>query len=101
MTLIKTARLHLRPRVREDVEPIVCMDSDPDVRRFMGGPLKPDIHRREVLANIACERSQHWAWTIERKDRTGFVGMCLLRPLEGTPYVCMGWRLLREHWGQG
>jgi RimJ/RimL family protein N-acetyltransferase len=27
--------------------------------------------------------------------------MCLLRPLEGTSFICIGWRLQRQHWGQG
>jgi RimJ/RimL family protein N-acetyltransferase len=101
MTLIETPRLRLRPRVRADVEPIVIMDSDPEVRRFMGGPLDPEIHRREVLANIMLERPKHWSWAIERKDRSGFLGMCLIRPLEGTDFICIGWRLMRQHWGQG
>jgi RimJ/RimL family protein N-acetyltransferase len=101
MTLIETARLRLRPRVREDVEAIVIMDSDPKVRRFMGGPRDPDNHRKEVLANIVCGRPRHWDWAIERKDRVGFIGMCLLRPLEGTSFICIGWRLQRQHWGQG
>ena len=92
MTLIETARLRLRPRVREDVEPIVSMDSDPEVRRFMGGPLDPDNHRKEVLANIACRWPRHWAWAAERKDRVDFIGMCLLRPLVGTSFICIGQR---------
>lgn len=101
MMLIETPRLRLRPRVREDVVPIVIMDSDPEVRRFMGGPLDPEIHRREILANILIERPNHWAWAIERKDRVGFLGMCLLRPLGSTDFICIGWRLIRQHWGQG
>jgi hypothetical protein len=58
------------------------------------------IHRKEVLANIMTGRAKHWSWTIERKDRAGFVGMCLLRPLEGTAFICMGWRLMRQYWGR-
>jgi RimJ/RimL family protein N-acetyltransferase len=65
--LIETARLRLRPRVREDVVSIVTMDSDPNVRRFMGGPLDPQVHREEVLANILIAPSKHWSWAIERK----------------------------------
>jgi RimJ/RimL family protein N-acetyltransferase len=101
MTLIDTARLHLRPRVPEDIESIIVMDSDPEVRRFMGGPLDPDNHRKAVLANIIARRPEHRSWTIEWKDREGFLGMCLLRPLEGTGFTCIGWRLMRQHWGQG
>jgi RimJ/RimL family protein N-acetyltransferase len=100
MTLIDTPRLRLRPRVPEDIESIIAMDSDPEVRRFMGGPLDPDIHRKGVLANIIAGRPE--AWAIEWKDRAGgFLGMCLLRPLEETGFTCMGWRLMRQHWGQG
>lgn len=67
----------------------------------MGGPLDPEMHRRQVLANIVTGRPKHWSWAIELKDRAGFLGMCLLRPLEGTAFICMGWRLMRQHWGQG
>jgi RimJ/RimL family protein N-acetyltransferase len=77
------------------------MDADPEVRQFMGGPLDPQGHRVEVVANILRGRPKHWSWAIERKDRVGFLGMCLLRPLDGTEFICMGWRLLRQHWGQG
>jgi RimJ/RimL family protein N-acetyltransferase len=101
MTLIETARLRLRPRIREDVELIVIMDADPEVRRFMGGPLDSADHRKEVLANMVVARPNHWYWTIERRDRAGFLGMCALRPLEGTAFICMGWRLLPQHWRQG
>jgi RimJ/RimL family protein N-acetyltransferase len=102
MALIDTPRLRLRPRVPQDIESIIAMDSDPEVRQFMGGPLDPDIHRKEVLANIIAGRPEHRSWAIEWKDRAGgFLGMCLLRPLEGTGFTCMGWRLMRQHWGQG
>ena len=99
--LIDTPRLRLRRRVPEDIESIIVMDSDPEVRRFMGGPLDPDIHRKGVLANIIAGRPEHRSWAIEWKDRAGFLGMCLLRPLEGTGFTCIGWRLMRQHWGQG
>src|SRR5258705_2267990 len=77
------------------------MDTDPEVRRFMGGPLDPEIHRKGVMANIIAPPPRHWAWAIEWKDCVGFLGMCLLRPLEGTDFICIGWRLMRQHWGQG
>src|SRR6516164_9152933 len=101
MILIGTQRLRLRPRVEGDIEPIIVMDADPEVRRFMGGPRDPEIHRKEVLANIATPPPTHWSWAIEWKHRPGFLGMCLLRPLEGTDFICFGCRLLRQHWGQG
>jgi RimJ/RimL family protein N-acetyltransferase len=77
------------------------MDADPEVRRFMGGPLDPDVHRKEVLSNIIAGRPEHRSWAIEWKDHAGFLGMCLIRPVEGTGFTCLGWRLMRQHWGQG
>ena len=101
MTIIDTQRLRLRSRAQQDIDPIIVMDTDPEVRRFMGGPLDPEIHRNGVTANIIAAPPRHWAWAIEWKDSVGFLGMCLLRPLEGTDFICIGWRLLRQHWGQG
>jgi RimJ/RimL family protein N-acetyltransferase len=83
------------------VEPIVIMDSDPEVRRFMGGPLDPEDHHNEVMANVAVPRPNHWYWEIERKDCVGFLGMCPLRPQEGLAFNYMGWRLLPQYWRQG
>ena len=92
MTIIDTQRLRLRSRAQQDMDPIIVMDTDPEVRRFMGGPLDPEIHRNGVTANIIAAPPLHWAWAIEWKDSVGFLGMCLLRPLEGTDFICIGWR---------
>jgi len=39
---IETARLRLRPRTLDDLEAIVAMDRDEEVRRFIGGPLETE-----------------------------------------------------------
>lgn len=36
--LLETERLLLRPAIRDDLEALVRLESDPDVRRFLGGP---------------------------------------------------------------
>jgi RimJ/RimL family protein N-acetyltransferase len=100
--ILETKRLRLRPRTLDDLDAIVAMDSDEEVRRYIGGPREPVAHRAEVRANIVDGRpAPYFAWGIEWKDRAGFLGQCLLAqsPLPGTTEI--GWRLLRTSWGQG
>ena len=99
---LETARLRLRPRTLNDLDAIVAMDSDEEVRRYIGGPLEPESHRAEVRSNIVNGRpAPYFAWGIEWKDRTGYLGQCLLArgPLPDSTEI--GWRLLRTSWSQG
>ena len=99
MTL-ETPRLRLRPRTLGDVEAILAMDGDPDVRRYIGGPLEPVAHRAEVRKNIEHGRPLP-AWAIEWKDRPGFLGQCALNPSPRPGVTEMSWRLAKVNWRQG
>jgi RimJ/RimL family protein N-acetyltransferase len=102
MKTLETPRLRLRPRTLEDVDAIVAMDSDPEVRRYLGGPLAPMAHRTEVPGNIVDgTMSDYLRWAIEWKDRPGFLGQCGIRlcHLPGTTELT--WRLVRAAWRQG
>jgi RimJ/RimL family protein N-acetyltransferase len=99
---IETARLRLRPRTLDDLEPIVAMDSDPEVRRYLGGPLDPVAHRAEVLGNIVDgTMADYPRWAIERKDRPGFLGQCGIRACHLPGTTELTWRLVRAAWRQG
>ena len=99
---LETARLRLRPRTLEDLDAIVAMDSDEEVRRYIGGPREPVAHRAEVRAKIVNGRpAPYFAWGIEWKDRTGFLGQCLLAKAPLPDSTEIGWRLLRTSWSQG
>jgi RimJ/RimL family protein N-acetyltransferase len=100
MKTLETARLRLRPRTLGDLEAIVAMDQDEEVRRFIGGPLQPDSHRAEVRSNITNGRPMP-AWAIEWKDQPGFLGQCSLNPPLQLGAVELSWRLVRAAWGQG
>jgi RimJ/RimL family protein N-acetyltransferase len=97
---IETARLRLRPRTLDDLEAIVAMDQDVEVRRFIGGPLEPEAHRAEVRANIVDGRPMP-AWAIEWREQPGFLGQCALNPPQQLGAVELSWRLVRAAWGQG
>jgi RimJ/RimL family protein N-acetyltransferase len=110
MIPFSTARLLLRRPEAADVDPLMAMDADPEVMRYIGngGVIPPD--RDRALQAVSRWRDQ---W-----DEQGF-GMCsvivretgeyagwvtLAVPAflpEILPAVEIGWRLRRECWGQG
>jgi len=98
MTVMETARLRIRSRTVDDVEPIVAMDLDPLVRRYMGPPLDPDAHRAEVRRRILAGIGP---WAVEWKDRPGILGLCGLSEFDGLPFGQIGWRFTSASWGQG
>ena len=102
MRTLETARLQLRPRTLADLDAIVAMDSDPEVRRYVGGPLEPVAHRAEVRKNIVDGRpAPYFAWAIEWKDQPGFLGQCALNPSPRPGVVEISWRLAKPNWSQG
>lgn len=110
MISFSTARLVLRPPEESDVEPLMAMDADPEVMRYIGnGAVIPPERDRAAQAVIRWRK----LW-----DKQGF-GMCsvivgdtgdyagwvmLAEPVflpEILPAVEIGWRLRREYWGRG
>jgi len=104
--MIETVRLVLRGWRDEDAEPFFCINSDPEVARFLG----PAPTREQSDASIARQRALqqtrgHCFWAMERKEDGLLLGFCGLKPgVEGTPIaeaVEIGWRLGRIFWGKG
>jgi len=101
--VLTTPRLLLRTFRRDDLPHYAALNADPEVVRYLGGPLTredsddiaawaQELHAREGLGLLAVERRQDGA----------FLGMCGLHHLRSYPDdVEVAWRLAREHWGQG
>jgi RimJ/RimL family protein N-acetyltransferase len=97
---LTTDRLTLRGWRDDDLDAYAAITADPEVMRFMGGPLdRADTWRQ--MAFIAG----HWAlrgyglWVVERDgELIGRIG--LLNP-EGWPGLEVGWLLSRGAWGHG
>ena len=102
MKTIETPRLRLRPRTLDDLDAIVAMDTDPEVRRYLGGPLEPIKHRADVRGNIVDgTMPDYLRWAIEWLDRPGFLGQCGIRPCHLPGTTELTWRLMRHAWRQG
>ncbi len=101
MMMLATSRLRLRMRTLDDLDAILAMDANAEVRRFMGGPPHAETHRAEVRENIIDSRPSHHRWAIEWRDRPGFLGQCDLSLCHLPDCTALTWRLGRAHWGRG
>jgi RimJ/RimL family protein N-acetyltransferase len=110
MEPFSTARLVLRRPEESDVEPLMAMDADPEVMRYIatGAIIQPD--RDLALLAIARQRKQ-WdehgfgMCSIVVRETGEYAGWVALAPPvflpEIMPTVEIGYRLPREHWGHG
>lgn len=101
MIIATTPRLVLRDLEDHDSKYILLLNSDPEVLKYVHDvPFKDLAAAREWIASIH-ERSPHGIgrWAIESAGGT-WIGRCSLqRNAEGE--VLMGYRLLRDQWGNG
>ena len=97
---LTTDRLTLRGWRDDDLDAYAAITADPDVMRFMGGPLdRMDTWRQMAVFVGHWELRGHGLWVVERDgELIGRVG--LIRP-EGWPGLEVGWLLGREAWGHG
>jgi RimJ/RimL family protein N-acetyltransferase len=110
MIPLSTTRLVLRQPEESDVEPIMAMDADPEVMRYIGtgAIIPPD--RDRALQSVTRWRKQ-WdeqgfgmcsVIVRETGDYAGWVTLAVPAFLpEILPAVEIGFRLRREYWGQG
>jgi len=95
MVVLTTPRLLLRTFRRDDLPLYAALNADPEVARWLGGPLT-----REDSDDIAAWAQECYAR--EGRQDGAFLGMCGLHHQESYPDdVEVGWRLAHEHWGNG
>jgi RimJ/RimL family protein N-acetyltransferase len=104
--VIETQRLLLRAWQPSDEAPFAALNADPEVTRYLRGPMRRD-ESEELLARIRGHWQEHGfgLYAVEVKESgafAGFVGLAIPSFLpEVLPAVEVGWRLAREHWGNG
>jgi RimJ/RimL family protein N-acetyltransferase len=103
--VIRTSRLRLRRWRQEDRAPFAALNADPDVRRHLQGPIDRETSDAFVDAIEAHWQTHGWGlWAVEVPGVADFIGYVGLWPadyLPSGPAVEVGWRLAREHWGNG
>src|SRR5262245_17828683 len=104
--ILTTPRLRLRPWREDDHEPFAALNADANVMEFLARCLtraESDAFARRIHEHFA--RHGFGLWAVEVRgvhDFIGFVGLSVPTfQASFMPCVEVGWRLAREHWGQG
>jgi RimJ/RimL family protein N-acetyltransferase len=105
--IVETDRLVLRRFTLDDLELLVALDSDPEVKRYIDGGAPVDRH--DLADTLAWwlgyyERYPGYGfWAAIEKSSGEFVGWFHLRPGEGAGpgEPELGYRLRRSVWGRG
>jgi len=100
--LLETSRLLLRTWRLADLPTFAALNADPEVMRYLGGTLGTE--QADELADDIQERFLRRGFgmlPVERRSDGAFLGICGINYTPWYPDEEIGWRLSREHWGQG
>jgi RimJ/RimL family protein N-acetyltransferase len=103
---LKTARLLLRPWSKEDLDAYARICADPEVTRYLSGPLTRQESEEQISRFV-----RHWEergfglWAVEHRASGAFIGFIGLLHQNDWPIgehkTEVGWRLDRAFWGHG
>jgi len=103
---LDTERLLMREWHDKDRAPYAELNADPDVMRHFPSTLTAQ-QSNEMIDRMSAYWTQHGhgLWAVERTDTgalIGFVGLMMPAwQAVFTPCVEVGWRLGKQHWGNG
>jgi len=103
---LQTERLVLRRWRPDDHELFAALNADPVVMEHFARPLSRDeSDAMAAMVDAAFDQEGFGLWAVEAPGVALFLGFVGLNrvPFQApfTPAVEVGWRLAREHWGQG
>ena len=104
---VETERLVLRRFTADDLELLVELDSDPEVKRYIDGGVA--VERQDLAAMLSAwvddydRHDGYGFWAAVEKASGVFLGWFHLRPgkTAGPLEPELGYRLRREAWGRG
>ena len=103
--MIRTERLLMRRWREDDRGPFAALNADPAVMEHMTATLTRDQSDAFVDRIEACwDERGLGLWAIEVPGVapfTGYVGLWPADEVTGAGMIEVGWRLAREHWGNG
>jgi ribosomal-protein-alanine N-acetyltransferase len=101
MNILVTPRLILRPLVQEDLENLIQLYDDPEVRRYLGAPAPEQIEAKLQERIAFFEKHGYGMYAVIDRREKRFVGRCGLEVLEGTSMLELAFILDRSVWHKG
>lgn len=101
---LETERLRLRQLSLADEPFILKMGKDPDVMRFItnGETKNAEESKADLKRWIGYgDNGKTGIWAAEVKATGAFLGWFCLKSLDDTDEIEIGYRFLKEHWGNG
>lgn len=103
--MLETKRLILSVATLEDARPMMEMNADPDVIRYVGDPPQHNILEAEkVIQERLLPQWDHYKmgrFTVRLKETGEYVGWCGLRFFPEQDEVDLGYRFKKSTWGKG
>lgn len=104
--ILETKRLILRRLVREDLDDLFALYSDPEIRKyFPEGTLNYEETKEELewFLNGHPRHPELGLWATILKETGQFVGRCGLLPwtIEGQDEVEVAYLIAKDHWRKG
>jgi RimJ/RimL family protein N-acetyltransferase len=99
---LTTERLVLRAFAADDLEPYAAMNADPEMMRYVGGPID-----RAATWRLMAMLLGHWdlrgygMWAMIERASGQFIGRAGLYDQEGWPGLEVAWTVARDRWGRG
>ena len=94
--MLETSRLVLREVTADDMDLLIALRVDPEVRRFLGGPMSLDEAKSLAELSVVYPLGKFVA---ERRDNHESIGLVLLHPGHGGTEI--SYQFLPSSWGQG
>ncbi|MDB9952010.1 GNAT family N-acetyltransferase [Porticoccaceae bacterium] len=103
---METQRLKLRQWIASDRKPFSKLNADPQVMEYFPDVLSETESNAMVDRIEALIKKNGWGfWAVELKASGAFIGFVGLHSprvkLPFNPCIEIGWRLSKEHWGNG
>ena len=99
-----TRRLALRRFTLDDLELLDRLNSDPQVMRYIGGPIdraKTEAMLKVRILEYYAEHPGLGMWATLERSSGACVGVHLLNHIQGESFIQVGYVLFPQHWGRG
>jgi RimJ/RimL family protein N-acetyltransferase len=102
--VFETPRLILRRFTEADAGLLIQLNSDPEVLKYLPEPvLENEEQALEVIRNIILPQYERnlGRWAVLLKPTNQFTGWCGLKYLADSGEIDLGYRFMKQCWGQG